>query len=157
MEIENPSTLQCTTGQTARRAARNASITGDATASNLERTHRLILCSTGCTSPASNLPLGDLNHAHHAPTGEQRPRLQQLAFPADAPLRTADQEREFAILRVAGIYGKHLACSCLRDAVPTRESSVVQNLYSPNSTRLKLLKLLSQNGGASRDRSTSPC
>src|SRR6478609_3401281 len=39
----SPPTLQCATGRTARRAARSASITGNATASNLERNPRLIL------------------------------------------------------------------------------------------------------------------
>src|SRR4051812_33921316 len=45
MAMESPWILQCATGRTVRLTARNPSITCNATASNLERNHRLILCS----------------------------------------------------------------------------------------------------------------
>src|SRR6476646_6336921 len=79
MAKESPWMLQCAIGRTVRLTARNPSITCNVTASNLERSHRLILCSDYSKS-VTKLPIS-VNALRYA----------QQTAPRNAPSNTAGQ------------------------------------------------------------------
>src|SRR5205809_225442 len=94
--IESPSTLQRATGQTARRAARNASITCNATVSNLEKNDRLILYSKLCSK------LGGRCYPFHVYFSGQESRYAQQTYTAlSLPLKLLVFALVYSLLKTA--------------------------------------------------------